>query len=115
MNNADMWNFPGQQDWGPADLVGYKVEATDGHIGKVDEASNEVGAHYIVVDTGPWIFGRKVLIPAGLLTGVDTSEEKIHLSLTKGQIKDSPDLNETTYRQPDYRDSIGGYYGGLLM
>ena len=36
------------------------MEATDGSIGKVDEATSEGGSSYIVVDTGPWIFGKKV-------------------------------------------------------
>ena len=49
------------------DLTGYKVEAIDGDIGKIDEASNEVGSACIVVDTGPWIFGKKVMIPAGIV------------------------------------------------
>lgn len=35
------------------DLVGYNVEATDGSIGKIDEASNEAGSQWLVVDTGP--------------------------------------------------------------
>ncbi|MGW2989906.1 PRC-barrel domain containing protein, partial [Streptomyces goshikiensis] len=34
-----------------ADPTGYKVEATDGSIGKVDKHSDEVGSAYIVVDT----------------------------------------------------------------
>ncbi|MGW8604473.1 PRC-barrel domain containing protein, partial [Streptomyces sp. NPDC055893] len=34
-----------------ADLTGYKVEAADGSIGKVDKHSDEVGSSYIVVDT----------------------------------------------------------------
>ena len=50
---------------GSVNLVGYEVEAADGGIGKVDGATNEVGSSYIVVDTGPWIFGKKVLcLPA---------------------------------------------------
>lgn len=115
MNNTDMWNFRAQHDGGSTDLVGYKVEATDGHIGKVDEASNEVGAGYIVVDTGPWIFGRKVMIPAGLITHIDVADEKVHLDLTKDQIKDSPELDESTYTQPEYRDRLGGYYTGFII
>ncbi|MFE5547559.1 PRC-barrel domain containing protein, partial [Streptomyces sp. NPDC056534] len=35
-----------------ADLTGYKVEATNGSIGKVDKHSDEVGDAYLVVDTG---------------------------------------------------------------
>ncbi|MBD0291736.1 MAG: PRC-barrel domain containing protein, partial [Thermoleophilia bacterium] len=46
------------------DVVGFSVEATDGGIGKVDEATYDVGQSYLVVDTGPWIFGKKVLLPA---------------------------------------------------
>ena len=41
------------------DVVGYDIEALDGGIGKIDEASDDVGAGYLVVDTGPWIFGNK--------------------------------------------------------
>jgi hypothetical protein len=48
------------------DLTGFDVEAADGSIGKVDEATQEVGESYLVVDTGVWIFGKKVLLPAGL-------------------------------------------------
>ena len=53
--------------WAQRDLSGYKVEARDGSIGKVDEASNDVGSAFIIVDTGPWILGKKVMIPAGAL------------------------------------------------
>ena len=49
----------------PMDVTGFHVEAADGRIGKVDEATYDVGSAYVVVDTGPWIFGRKVVIPAG--------------------------------------------------
>lgn len=60
------WNFrdPESAMLEGQELTGFEVHATDGHIGKVDEASTEVGASQIVVDTGPWIFGRKVLLPA---------------------------------------------------
>ena len=42
------------------DLIGFAVAALDGDIGHVDEATYETGSSYLVVDTGPWIFGRKV-------------------------------------------------------
>ncbi len=41
------------------DLIGYKVEATDGSIGKVDKHSDDVTSSYLVVDTGVWIFGSR--------------------------------------------------------
>lgn len=53
------------------DVTGFNVEATDGHIGKVDKATHDTDAQHIVVDTGPWIFGKKVVLPAGVIERVD--------------------------------------------
>jgi hypothetical protein len=92
-------------------IVGYRVHATDGDIGKVDEASNTVDESSIVVDTGPWIFGRRVILPAGTIQRVDDADEKVYVDLTKAQIKDSPELDAVTADDPAYRDRLGTYYG----
>ena len=65
---SNVWNYRETSWLEGGDLVGYSVEATDGSIGKIDEATNEVDAAHVVVDTGPWIFGKKRLIPAGAIT-----------------------------------------------
>lgn len=110
MSNSGIWNYRGTDDWSSMNLVGFKVEATDGDIGKVDEASNEVGAGYIVVDTGPWIFGKKVMLPAGTISSVDTSDERVHVDRTKDEIRESPEFDPDTYKDSAYRDSLGSYY-----
>jgi hypothetical protein len=92
-------------------LAGLSVEATDGTIGKVDEATNDVGASFIVVDTGPWIFGKKVMLPAGVIRDFDLDTETVFVNRTKDQIKDAPEFDEKRYRDQDYRDELGGYYG----
>ena len=74
------------------DVVGYDVEATDGSIGKIDEASNQAASSYLVVDTGFWIFGKKRLIPAGVITRVDDEDRTVFVSMTKDQIKSAPDF-----------------------
>jgi hypothetical protein len=56
----------------PVDLVGYRVEATDGRIGSVDEASDDTDARWLVVDTGPWIFGRRRGTGSATTTGRPT-------------------------------------------
>ena len=76
------------------DFTGFDVEAADGHIGKVDEASNDAGRSFLVVDTGFWIFGKKRLIPAGVVERVDPDTKTIHVVLTKDQIKSAPDYDE---------------------
>ena len=109
----DAWNYreSATRSPGSGSLVGYHVHATDGDIGKVDETSDEVGASRIVVDTGPWIFGRKVVLPAGTVQRVDDDDRKVYVDLTKDQIKNSPELDEsTTTDDADYRDRLGTYY-----
>ena len=66
----DAWNT----DRG--NLNGFGVEAVDGSIGKIDEATYDVGSSYIVVDTGPWIFGKKVMLPAGVIERIDYDDER---------------------------------------
>src|SRR6478609_10733237 len=102
MATIEMWTFS-TQTAPNIDLSGFKVEATDGDIGKVDEASNEVGGSYIVVDTGPWIFGKKVLLPAGVLQNVDFDTETIYVDRTKDEIKDAPEYDEDLFKQQGNR------------
>jgi hypothetical protein len=92
------------------DLSGYSVEATDGGIGKIDEATYETSKSYIVVDTGPWIFGKKVLLPAGVVQRVDLDTETVFVNRTKDEIKSAPEFDEATYRDDAYRSEIGDYY-----
>ena len=104
------WSYREDVSTQTADLTSYKVEAVDGGIGKIDSASNEVNAACLVVDTGPWIFGKKVLLPAGVVNHVDHEEKKIYVDRTKDQIKSAPEFNGDT-TDPVYRDKIGSYYG----
>jgi hypothetical protein len=92
------------------DLVGFRVEARDGSIGKIDEATNETGRSYVVVDTGPWIFGRKVVIPAGTVTRIDLDDQKVFVDLTKDQIKSSPEFDTVRGYDVEYGDRLGTYY-----
>lgn len=112
MDNS-LWNYPRTVTPGGLDLVDYQVEARDGSIGTVDEATTAVDAAHLVVDTGKWIFGRKVVIPAGLVREVDEPGRKVWVDLTKHQIKDSPEFDTTTERDPDYLNTLGSYYGPL--
>jgi len=94
------------------DLTGFEVEASDGSIGKIDEATYDTSASYIVVDTGFWIFGKKRLIPAGVVERVSPDDHKVWVRMTKDQIKDAPDYDPDRHRQEQqkYYDEMGGYY-----
>jgi hypothetical protein len=113
--DTNIWSYSRTTVSEPIDVEGFKVEATDGDIGKIDEATYEVGSSYLVVDTGPWIFGRKVVLPAGAIESIDLDAQKVAVRLTKDQIKDSPELDETTdFRSGEYRSSVGSYYDPLI-
>jgi hypothetical protein len=108
--NTDLWTYR-ESDWMTGDITGYKVEALDGSIGKIDEASYDVGAGYVVVDTGPWIFGKKVMLPAGVISRIDAEDEAAYVNRTKDQIKNAPEFDEERYRDDTYRSGLGSYYG----
>ena len=106
---TDIWTYR-DQTVGGLDLIGYSVEATDGSIGKIDDATNEVGASYIVVDTGPWIFGKHVLLPAGVIDRVDRDSENVYVNLSKEEIKNSPEWDDERGVDETYRSEVGSYY-----
>ena len=105
------WNFRADAGWSAQfDIVGYHVEATDGSMGKVSEVSHALDESYLVVDTGPWIFGKKVVIPAGTVTHIDHTDRKVYVDRTKAQVKSSPEFDPDLYTEAAYRDKVGGYY-----
>ena len=109
MTTSELWTYRTQSVIG-MDLTGFTVEALDGKIGKVDEGTQEVGGSYLVVDTGPWIFGKKVMLPAGLIRDIDPDTETIFVNRTKDEIKNAPQFDEERYHDQTYRDELGGYY-----
>jgi hypothetical protein len=110
MATADVWVYR-ETIWMQSDLTGFKVEALDGSIGKIDEASNDVGAGFIVVDTGLWIFGKKVLLPEGVIRDVDFDTETVFVNRTKDEIKNAPAFDHDRLLDETYRSTIGSYYG----
>jgi hypothetical protein len=94
------------------DLTGFDVEATDGHIGKIDEATMSEGGTCMVVDTGFWIFGKKRMVPAGVVQAIDLDERKVQLAMTKDEVKGAPDYDEQHHQrnEAEYHDEVGRYY-----
>jgi hypothetical protein len=105
---SEMWTFSVATP--NLDLAGFKVEALDGGIGKVDEATYDAGGSFVVVDTGPWIFGKKVMLPAGVIRDLDLDTETVFVDRTKEQIKNAPEFEEERYRDETYRSEVGSYY-----
>jgi len=77
-------------------LLGYGIEAVDGEIGRIEDFyfDDETWIiRYIVVKTGDWLSGRKVLISVKALTHTGIKDGLFPLNITQEQIRTSPDIN----------------------
>jgi hypothetical protein len=112
VSGDDVWTFRSESATAGTDVTGFRVKAADGEIGRIDQATHEVGASYLVVDTGPWIFGQKVLVPAGIVERVDLEAQTVFLSRTKDEIENAPELDTSAGPRDDvWRARVGAYYG----
>ncbi|MFA5864854.1 MAG: PRC-barrel domain-containing protein [Phycisphaerae bacterium] len=97
-------------------LIGYAIRATDGEIGKVDDFyfdDQEWTIRYLVVDTGPWLTGRKVLLLPSCL-GLPNWEGKVlPVNVTMERIKDSPDIDTRKPVSRQHETELHDYYNGI--
>jgi hypothetical protein len=108
---TELWSYRDTVRVQSTDVVGFEVVATDGAIGKIDEATYDAEASYLVVDTGPWIFGKRRMLPAGVIERIDYESRQVFVNLTKDQVRDAPDYDAVRYQEETYRSELGSYYG----
>ena len=96
------------------ELMGFTLAATDGAIGEVQSCYfDDVHwtVRYLVVDTGRWLAGRKVLISPMSVRGVDTAGERVLVHLTREQVKQSPDIDTHRPVSRQHEISVLQHYG----
>lgn len=94
-------------------LLGFSIGASDGEIGKVkdfyfDDISWTI--RYLVVETGTWLAGRKVLISTQAIRGADWKNETFPINLTMEQVKNSPDIDTTKPVSRRHELQLNQYY-----
>lgn len=98
------------------DLEGYAIHATDGIIGHVTDLYFDDEAwviRYLVVDTGTWLLSRKVLISPIAIGHPNWTEKILPVSITKEQVKNSPDIDTERPVSRQHEMQYLGYYGYL--
>lgn len=100
---AEMWQTE-------VDLTGFTVEARDGKIGSVDQATWEDAFGYLIVNTGPSIFGKQVILPGGVVHRLDLDNETVFVGRTRDEILDAPAFDESRADDADYFEELGAYY-----
>jgi hypothetical protein len=93
------------------DLGGYTVHATDGEVGKVGRDDLDTGDRYLLIATGPWIFGRTVLLPATVIDHVDHRNQAVHLKCTRDAIRDAPEYREDRSHRDELDVWTGSHWG----
>lgn len=95
-------------------VSGYQIEATDGRIGRVDDyllADKEWIIRYVLVDTGDWLPGRKVLIMPQCVERVDWASRGVRVSLSRDQVETSPEYDPDQLPDRDYEVRLHEHYG----
>jgi len=95
-------------------LQKYRVVANNGPIGRVDRFyfdDQQWAIRYLVVDTGNWLPGRRVLIWPSCIRGVDCNAGSILLSITKRMVQSSPDMDTHKPVSRQQKAANVGYHG----
>ena len=62
-----------------SEVLGYDVGPPTARSARSTSDPRWADSRILVVDTGPWIFGNKVMLPAGVITSADHDErERLH-------------------------------------
>jgi uncharacterized protein YrrD len=95
-------------------LKGFAVAASDGEIGTVDDVlfdDQSWKVRWLVVDTGQWLPGRKVLVHASAVGEPDPVRQVLPVSLTKAEVEASPDFAQHQPVSRQMEAHLYDYYG----
>jgi uncharacterized protein YrrD len=94
-------------------LLGYTIKGTDGEIGKVEEFyfdDRTSTIRYMIVKTGGWFSGKKVLISTEAFQKAEWESKTISVNLTQEKIKSSPDIDTDKPVSRQQEELMRGYY-----
>jgi PRC-barrel domain len=100
--------------WNASAITGYAIAASDGQIGTVSDLlfdDTNWSVRWLVVDTGHWLSGRKVLLPPSVVGQVDPNQKEFSVKLTMQQVKDSPPYDPSIAIDRAYDEKFLTYYG----
>ncbi|MFB3903268.1 MAG: PRC-barrel domain-containing protein [Acidobacteriota bacterium] len=81
------------------EVAGYHIKATDQEVGHIDDYLIDQDTWLIdsiVVDTSNWPGGKTVVLPRERIEQVDWATRRIFVNLTSQEVRNSPELKEST-------------------
>lgn len=95
-------------------IRGCDIKASDGSIGHVDDFLTDQNGwrlRYLVIDTGHWLPGRKVLVAPSWIRGVNWDGRTLEIGMTRASIEASPPYDSAASWNQEYIDRLHDYYG----
>ncbi len=95
------------------DILDFRLHAVDGDIGKCADfifEDGHWGVRYLVVDTGPWLLGRKVILSPIFFEEPDWEAGRFQVRLKKEQIENAPPLDSRAPVSRKYAVAWTRYY-----
>jgi hypothetical protein len=96
------------------ELRRYTIGAVDGEIGEVTDAYFDDASwtlRHLVVDTGSWLPGRRVLLSPHAVSAIDAAGQRIVTNLTKQQVRDAPGVDTARPVSRQHETALSAYYG----
>lgn len=96
------------------EIVDYYVQALDGEVGSVDDFvvdDEDWSLRYLVVDTGGWLAGRKVLVAPAWVREMEWAGNRIYVDLDQESIENSPEFDPSMPVNREYEMRLYDYYG----
>lgn len=94
-------------------VTGYHIEAVNGEIGHVEDFvidDDSWTIRYLIINTGNWLPGKKVLLSPDWIERVSWIDSKVFVNLTRETIKQSPEFTEDSLLTRDYEITLHRHY-----
>ena len=108
----------GEKKWDPqlrstSAVTGHAIQANDGEIGHVDDfmIDDQTWAiRYLVIDTGNWWPGKRILISPRWIKRISWNEANVYVDLSRTTIKQSPEYKEGAPLNREYEAALHQHY-----
>jgi uncharacterized protein (TIGR02271 family) len=94
------------------DVKGLDLYVSNDKVGSVDDilVDDQGQIRYLIVHTGTWILGKKVLLPIGFAR-IDNNARRVYANnLTKAQVENLPEFTDDMAVDYDHEERVRGVY-----
>ena len=95
------------------DFNGIHIHSSDGNVGHVIDIiidEDDWAIRYLIIDTGSWWPGRKVLIAPAWIKRIDWDASTVFIAMTRDAIKRSPEYCDDVRLTRDYEATLHSHY-----